>query len=359
MSEEKKIGLPDVVSVSGIRGSGKTLLCKFLAKCGYFHYAMADPAKSLCKEIGLPWSSLYGSQQDKERVDEKSGRCGRDDVIDVCKTMAKVSKSSTQGHYLSFNLQEVVKEKGKVVVDGPRMPEDFEALKHLGAFRIYVKRDKKEETSEKFDNHITEKHMQTESYDLVLVNKGDNFDFLYELNVRFRLNSSCSSIVILKPDALGRGIDNDVIARIRRKDFYIRELCKSRTLTKMEVEKLYSHVRQCVTSDQYEEICYFMQSGPVRLFHVGGIHARSVLRRMVGHLKPCQADVGTIRFDFGSMQSHFNSFKDEEVGNSMSYFKGVSPDNVIHASSVDACWKDFNIFASYFSDWDQKWTDNE
>jgi nucleoside-diphosphate kinase len=65
----------------------------------------------------------------------------------------------------------------------------------------------------------------------------------------------------------------------------------------------------------------FLQEGPIIAMTIEGPHAISIIRKIVGHTEPKQADPGTIRSDFASFESY-------EIANA----EGRVLRNLIHAS---------------------------
>jgi nucleoside-diphosphate kinase len=99
--------------------------------------------------------------------------------------------------------------------------------------------------------------------------------------------------IMLKPDAVRRGLAGQIISRIEAKGFRIVEI-KSMMLSK---EVLNEHYHHLVEKPFYHEIESFMMSGPVWGMIVEGEGAVDGMRVMIGPTKIEDAPAGTIRGD--------------------------------------------------------------
>lgn len=99
--------------------------------------------------------------------------------------------------------------------------------------------------------------------------------------------------IMLKPDAIRRGLAGRIISRIEAKGYRIVEI-KSMTLT---AEMLRAHYSHLLDRPFYQEIEEFMMSGPVWGMIVEGEGAIAGMRAMMGPTKIEDAPAGTIRGD--------------------------------------------------------------
>lgn len=102
------------------------------------------------------------------------------------------------------------------------------------------------------------------------------------------------SYIMLKPDAIKRGLAGTIISRIEAKGFRILEI-KSINLSP---EILKAHYNHLIEKPFYQEIEEFMMSGPVWGMIVEGEGAVEAMRTMIGPTKIEDAPAGTIRGDF-------------------------------------------------------------
>lgn len=101
------------------------------------------------------------------------------------------------------------------------------------------------------------------------------------------------SLVLLKPDAVARGLVGHIITRLERKGLKIVGL-KMTKLDAAKLERLYSMHKG---KPFYEELTGFMAKGPVVAMVVEGPNSVSVVRSMLGVTDSAKAEPGTIRGD--------------------------------------------------------------
>src|SRR6476659_1044583 len=104
------------------------------------------------------------------------------------------------------------------------------------------------------------------------------------------------TLVLLKPDAVERGLVGTILARFEAKGLRIVAL-DERTLDK---ETLARHYDEHVGKGFYDDLVTFMSRGPVVAMVLEGPEDTwDVVRTMMGVTNPRQAAPGTIRGDLG------------------------------------------------------------
>lgn len=101
------------------------------------------------------------------------------------------------------------------------------------------------------------------------------------------------TLVIIKPDAVQRGLVGSVMARYENKGLKIIGL-KMMQLKEAVLREHYAHV---VDRPFYEELSHFMSSSPVMVLCLEGLNAVEVVRRTSG---VDNFEFGTIRGDFST-----------------------------------------------------------
>ena len=108
-------------------------------------------------------------------------------------------------------------------------------------------------------------------------------------------------LLIVKPDAMQRGLMGEIMSRFERKGFKI-------IGTKMErmgdvlLDEHYAHIAD---KPFFQGIKDFMMSAPVLLIAVSGVNGVQAARLITGPTDGSAADAGTIRGDFSlSIQSN-------------------------------------------------------
>ena len=104
------------------------------------------------------------------------------------------------------------------------------------------------------------------------------------------------TLAIIKPDAVGRGLEGEILSRIHRAGFQIVAI-KSARLTKSEAEGFYAVHRG---KGFLEDLTSFMSSGKVLVMVLRAENAIARWRETMGATDPAQAAPGTIRREFGS-----------------------------------------------------------
>lgn len=100
--------------------------------------------------------------------------------------------------------------------------------------------------------------------------------------------------IMLKPDALKRGLVGEVISRIERKGYKIAD-CKMMTLDEPILREHYAHIAD---RPFFPDIVEYMTSGPVLAMIVEGENAVKGMRIIMGATKFEEAQAGTIRGDY-------------------------------------------------------------
>lgn len=138
------------------------------------------------------------------------------------------------------------------------------------------------------------------------------------------------TLVLLKPDAVQRGLIGRIVARFEEKGLKIVGL----KLRRFPVELLREHYAVHRERPFYDSLVRFMSSGPVVAIALEGKSAIEVTRKLMGKTNSAQAEPGTIRGDLGISFSN----------------------NLVHGSdSPEAAAKELKLFFSEpneLVDWD-------
>jgi nucleoside-diphosphate kinase len=105
------------------------------------------------------------------------------------------------------------------------------------------------------------------------------------------------TFIMVKPDGVRRGLIGEVISRIERKGFVIKE-AKLFTIDKALAE---THYAEHTEKPFFGELVAFITSGPVLAMVVEGPEAVATMRLMMGATNPLEAAPGTLRGDNASV----------------------------------------------------------
>jgi nucleoside-diphosphate kinase len=146
------------------------------------------------------------------------------------------------------------------------------------------------------------------------------------------------TLIVLKPDAVMRGIVGEVLSRFEKVGLKI----VAAKMVKPDYKHFFEHYEGIGTlktrkGDKiFEDQLSTMQEGPVIAMVLEGVDAVETVRKMVGSTEPKSAVPGTIRGDFAHIS----------YGQAAAANKGVT--NIIHASAEpDEAVKEI---AHWFSD---------
>ncbi|MFJ8624096.1 nucleoside-diphosphate kinase [Kitasatospora sp. NPDC093550] len=128
------------------------------------------------------------------------------------------------------------------------------------------------------------------------------------------------TLVLLKPDAVRRGLAGEIISRIERKAGWQLAAMELRTFDRATLEH---HYEEHVGRPFYEPLLEFMTSGPSIALIVEGEDVVPGIRMLAGATNPLEAGAGTIRGDYAT----------------------ITRENLIHASdSPESAEREIKIF---------------
>jgi nucleoside-diphosphate kinase len=104
-----------------------------------------------------------------------------------------------------------------------------------------------------------------------------------------------STLLIVKPDAVRRGLIGEILSRVERKGLRVDEL-RMMTIPRDLAERHYAEHRE---KPFFDDLVAFIVGGPVVLARLSGREAVSVLRALMGATDPAKSPPGTIRGDLG------------------------------------------------------------
>ena len=108
-----------------------------------------------------------------------------------------------------------------------------------------------------------------------------------------------TTLIILKPDAVQRGLMGQIITRFENKGLQVVG-CKLMTISQDLASK---HYESHAGKPFYDGLVSFMTSSPVLVLALRGVGAIAISRKMMGATFGSSAEPGTIRGDFGVSNS--------------------------------------------------------
>jgi len=103
------------------------------------------------------------------------------------------------------------------------------------------------------------------------------------------------TFVVIKPDGMQRGLIGKIISRFESKGYKLVAM----KLIHVTDEIAKEHYKEHVNKSFFKALKDFITSGPVVAMVWEGKDAVNSIRKMMGKTNPMDADLGTIRGDFG------------------------------------------------------------
>ena len=143
------------------------------------------------------------------------------------------------------------------------------------------------------------------------------------------------TLIILKPDAVQRGLCGEIISRFEDKGLVIVGM----KLMKIPTQLAETHYEPHRGKPFYPGLVKFMTSSPVIVMALAGKGAIDIARKMMGKTFGSQAEPGTIRGDFGVSNS-FNLIHGSDSAESAQRELGLffKPDELIEWSPAAQVW---------------------
>ncbi len=103
------------------------------------------------------------------------------------------------------------------------------------------------------------------------------------------------TLIIVKPDAVKRNLVEEILSRFEKKGFTISKQKMLKFTTEMARQFYSAHS----SKPFFDELVSFITSGDVVAVIIERDNAVSLTREIIGDTNPKEANVGTIRGDFG------------------------------------------------------------
>jgi len=103
------------------------------------------------------------------------------------------------------------------------------------------------------------------------------------------------SLVLIKPDAMQRGLAGTIIARLEQPGL------KMAAIKMLHLDKAMAQEHYSVHKDKpfFDDLVDYISSAPIIAIVFQGERVVEVIRKVMGATDPAKAEVGTIRGDFG------------------------------------------------------------
>ncbi len=103
------------------------------------------------------------------------------------------------------------------------------------------------------------------------------------------------TLILIKPDAFGRGLTGEVISRFERKGLRLEAL----KLLTADEKIANEHYAEHAEKPFFGELVEFITGGPLVAMVLEGPDAVNAARQLIGATNPVEADAGSIRGEYG------------------------------------------------------------
>lgn len=114
------------------------------------------------------------------------------------------------------------------------------------------------------------------------------------------MNSEERTFIAIKPDAVKRGLIGSVIKRFEDKGYKLVGL----KMLQVTPELAAKHYEEHFGKSFYERLIHYITSGPVIAMVIQGYDVVLGARHIMGSTNPNEADVGSLRADFGQRKEY-------------------------------------------------------
>ncbi len=108
------------------------------------------------------------------------------------------------------------------------------------------------------------------------------------------------TFVAVKPDGVRRGLVGEILRRFEAKGYKIIGL----KMLQVSDELAAAHYIEHADKPFYPRLIQYLQSGPIVAIALKGYNVVAGVRHLMGSTDPNEAEVGTIRADFGQLKEY-------------------------------------------------------
>ena len=185
----------NLICIVGNIGSGKSLTADILKlNYGYEELTFAGPVKEIGLILGFDYLDLYGTQEDKLKINNFWGVSGRTFMQvfatnimrnEFPKELNKYKSIQTETKIKDINdktiwvrlcekkIKEMLKKNKKILISDGRFPDEIEMIRELGGKIIKIERKTNYEL-----NHDSEKYVSSINADVYIDNNGTINDLI-------------------------------------------------------------------------------------------------------------------------------------------------------------------------------------
>jgi dephospho-CoA kinase len=185
-----------IIGLTGLKGSGKSTVANYITNnYNFSEYALADPIKKIAMIFGFSEKDVYGSQEDKNKINDNLGLCARDFLQ---KFGTEICRNSLKKNIPNFNLGDsgiiwiklmedfINKNINKdIVISDVRFIDEMKSIKkYPNSIIIKIIRpiQNSDNKKDKFLLHSSESSINEINADFTIMNNGDINDLYKKIN---------------------------------------------------------------------------------------------------------------------------------------------------------------------------------
>jgi hypothetical protein len=176
--------MSDLICLVGNIGVGKSTVANIMKKYNYEELTFAGPVKEIGLILGFDYKDLYGTQEDKLKINEYWGVSGREFMQKFATNIMRdeltkhinmdMSGKTIWVRLCEKKIKDLLNQNKKVLVSDGRFPDEIDMIKKLGGKIIKITRNNSDNIvgMSSQNNHQSESYISKINADIIIENNG-------------------------------------------------------------------------------------------------------------------------------------------------------------------------------------------
>jgi len=170
----------NLICLTGNIGVGKSTVADIIKKYGYTELTFAGPVKDIGLILGFDYNDVYGTQDDKLKINEYWGVSGREFMQKfatniMCDELSNHIKMIMDGKTIWVKLcekkiKDLLTQNKKILVSDGRFIDEINMIKELDGKIIKIIRNNNNYNN--YNNHVSESYISQINADIIIDNTG-------------------------------------------------------------------------------------------------------------------------------------------------------------------------------------------